>query len=257
MTTNSCFRISCHFAAVSLKPGNTGNIVCSQLVSAKWWLGLHILLVCGHPKVAFAFKGKGRWLFCVPQQPTVPQSISQGGWCKPAIVVTVETRFSVSCSRFPWTPVLVHPPWFFYRVGKLFGSATSLVNFWCQFHFFLAIDPWLMLLGLFWKISLTLNFRNKWLKTFLPRRPEIPYSNRPAHPSVIFLIACQNSLKKTVFLSHGSHLFRHSALFVLVILIFKGKSIGIFKLLVFDDIIKFYFLSRFFDAMFMKGRWVI
>lgn len=46
-----------------------------------------------------------------------------------------------------------------------------------------------------------------------------------------------------------------TALFVLIILIFKGKLIGIFKLHV-DDIMTFYFLSRFFDAVFVKDRCV-
>lgn len=123
--------------------------------------------------------------------------------------------FSV-CVRSPQTAVL-SPILFHYRARGLFGSLTFLpvVTVSCQPHFFLATVPWLVSPHLFWKFPLTLNLRNKGFRIFLPRGPEIPDSNRAAHPSMIVLVLCRNILpeKDKAFVSYRPYFFRYSALF--------------------------------------------
>lgn len=211
--------LASHFGVVSWKPKNTGKIVYNLFQQddmngtvSSWYETI--------PKLQLF--SKARLMAIVSHHPTALQSMNKGGrgegreqacqYDGPEVGKVSVRRFVRSPQTAVLSPVLFH-----YRAGGLFGSLTFLpmVTVSCQPHFFLATVPWLVPPHLFWKFPLTLNLRNKGFRIFLPRGPEIPDSNRAAHPSMIVLILCRNILpeKDKAFLSYRPYFFRYSALF--------------------------------------------
>lgn len=203
--------LASHFGVVSWKPKNTGKIVynlfqqddMNETVSS-WYETI--------PKLQLF--SKARLMAIVSHHPTALQSMNKGGRGKgrvqacqydgPGVGKVSVRRFVRSPQTAVLSPVLFWIPHF-----------SSHVTVSCQPHFFLATVPWLVPPHLFWKFPLTLNLRNKGFRIFLPRGPEIPDSNRAAHPSMIVLVLCRNILpeKDKAFLSYRPYFFRYSALF--------------------------------------------